>query len=178
MTSFALAADLQTFMGFRNIDEARATALLEDAAGIIRQHLDQIVDVVEDDPIRMNPSFTRRLFLPERPVTAVSSVIVDGIEIIADAFKFESYGVLRRVDGDIWEADAQGIHITYTHGYAVIPSFIVTICKAVAGRALASAPPTSDAGDVPSEVVGFAPGIFLTPGEREKLDTLKPTVFA
>lgn len=179
LTSFATPTELKTFLGVNTVNEERAQMFLDDASGLIRKHADQLLDAVDGDEIAMNPSRTRRLFLPERPVRAITSVLVDLVPLAAFNFTFETYGVLRRTDGGVWDADPQGIAVVYSHGFTEIPDWIVTICKSVAARAYTSAPPAA-MGDSPfplGETAGFAPGVFLMPSEAKELETLKPVIW-
>lgn len=93
-----------------------ATAVVQAAAGGQR-----ILEVV-DDPFTVYANYASFVRLPQQPVTAVSSVTVDGVALSAGT---GSYGTWRRAPGGIWrdcgwvtsaqcEVEVSGL---YTHGY-------------------------------------------------------------
>lgn len=74
------------------------------------------------------------LLLANYPVTAVGSVEVNGEEIAVDeAFSWTSAGILTHLTGT-WGTDRASIVVTYTHGYATIPTELKYVCLEVAKR--------------------------------------------
>lgn len=178
MASFATPADLQTFLGLPSIDTTRAQQLLDDATALIKEATDQFIEAVTGEVIRLGSLDRDTLLLPERPVTAVTLVKVDGVTIPSSDYIFTSAGFLQRVAGaETWLAGPLGIEVTYNHGFATIPSDIKTICKGAAARALtmnergASEPMGSF---MALQSVGWAPEVFLTPAERMELMSYGP----
>lgn len=150
MTSFATYADLEVRLGvtFSSGDQARATALLEDASDLIRQACKQKIDLVEGDMLTIPGTWEDRILLPERPVVQVTDVTaafrdgtpytlpalswyVDQDELVRYAFPV---GLVRHffTTGNGWLGPGYKITITYDHGYATVP----TLCKNIALEAV------------------------------------------
>ena len=139
MTStFCSVVDLEQLLQIEitlaaSIDSAER-AILE-ASVAIQNYCRQQIEQEEDDEITLDSSGGRRLFLPELPVTAVSSVVEDGVTLVEDDdYKLGQHGILHRVGQD-WAAGIQIVTITYTHGYALSPDDVVAICTRAAARA-------------------------------------------
>lgn len=109
-----LAALLQ-----RDIDQASAVLALRLASGTVRRYTRQTISLVAGDTITRIPQPANTLILPQRPVVAVASVVVDG----DPATDWVLHGDALVRDGG-WPA---GATITYTHGYAEIPDDVQTI---------------------------------------------------
>jgi hypothetical protein len=74
--------------------------------------------------------------LPEIPVSEVAvETEDDGVLVEGDDYQWSADGYLRRVNG-LWPSDLRSITVTYTHGYATIPSIIVSITARLAARLL------------------------------------------
>ena len=79
MVSLATSADLEARLG-RDLTDAEATrvdALLADASAMIRAYTGQTFALVEDDEVTLRGS-GGTIRLPQRPVTAVASVVAIG----------------------------------------------------------------------------------------------------
>ena len=85
MTAFATAADLAVRLArtFTDEESAQADALLDDASEMIREHLGQQVTQVVDDEATIVGKTGPWLDLPERPVTEVTEISING-EVIGD----------------------------------------------------------------------------------------------
>lgn len=152
-------------------DLARLQALLGMASSIMRAYCDQTLSAVDDDEITLYPTASTFLSLPERPVTAVSQVLVNAVPVTA------YYVVPRGIrsgsvasPGSTWTS---GATVTYSHGYAETdPEFGVfrAVCIDVAARAFThNVNSTSVALGGVLESAGYVPEVFLTQGEKETL---------
>jgi hypothetical protein len=130
----ALAARLG--VSFTDTQTVRASELLADASATVRNYTRQDFTVATDTAY-LEPTHEQWLFLPQRPVTAVSAVTIGGSPLAASWWTLQS-DALFRYDG--WAGYFPGqampwrqpntIAVTYTHGYAVIPADIVAVvCK-------------------------------------------------
>jgi len=169
--AFASVEDLAAYTGRAVENTAQAQLALTLATGIIRAEVGQTLSLVEDDRVTLRAGSRPELYLPERPVVAVSSVAGDGIRVgewtWAGEYVTRPYG---------WP---NLVTITYSHGYAVIPDDVRAICLSVAGRVLAQNDP--DGPQVAQETVGSysvqyvprdagsATSALLSEGERELL---------
>lgn len=116
--------DLASLLERDDIDAFKATMLIECATGVIQATCGQrIVEVVDDtitldtDEIEDGPY----LLLPERPVTAVSSVQI-GTTPVADYTLELRRGRIWRANGwrsylRAYAAQPSGVTVTYTHGF-------------------------------------------------------------
>jgi len=124
-------------------EDARAWQALSDASGFIRAYTGQQITLVEEDEVQLRPSWTQRLYLPQRPVLDVQSVSVqapgDTAESVLDigAFTFDRRGLL------IWTSDyfpgPYGVvRVSYSHGYSVVPADIQGVCLSLSARGMAN----------------------------------------
>jgi hypothetical protein len=145
VASLATVEDLEARIGreLTTTEAARADALLADASGLIRGYTKQYFEQVEDDVIQLSAagSFLR---LPQRPVTAVSSIVAIGYAPVPDLTLPDGTWGWDGIDqievypwsSDTWVSlpesyDSIGpgtFRITYDHGYAEIPADVVAVC--------------------------------------------------
>lgn len=103
---------------------ARASAAFR---GATRQHISRVVD----DTVTLDADGSWALLLPERPVTSVASVVVDGVTLTEGTdYEWSAAGVLKRLGS--WPAKYRSVVVTYTHGYDPVPE---DVQEAVAERA-------------------------------------------
>ena len=82
MGPFATATEFAEFTGMTlPADLARLQSHLDMASSLIRAYCDQTLSFVTDDVVTVYPRASTLLTLPERPVTEVSDVDVDGTVI-------------------------------------------------------------------------------------------------
>jgi hypothetical protein len=106
----------QTFTG----GELLVKLALDGACEAVRQELHRVLNLVVDEDIVLNPTWTQELILPERPVHAVSLVTIDGGSVDDANLELDvERGVLYLLDGSLWWSARRGITLTYTHGYAL-----------------------------------------------------------
>lgn len=134
MAQFATAAELGSRLGI-SLDEdetTRANTLLTLASGLIQDETGQEI-------AQATETFTRpgvwgnRLRLRERPVTAVTSVKIDGVALAADDWYLDGDELVR---GGGWSGPEADVEIVYTHGYASAdtPPAVKAVCLEVATR--------------------------------------------
>lgn len=153
-------------------DLGRLQSLVQTASSIIRAHCSQTLSLVTGDVFVAYPTASSLLTLPERPVTAVSQVLVDGVA--TTAFYIVPRGIRSgtlAAPGTAWD---RGATVTYTHGYAESSDAFNTfksICIEMTKRAY-----TMDErgqavfqGGIPAETIGFPTSVFLTQDNREAL---------
>lgn len=161
MTTFATADDLAARLGLTltSDEQTRAGTLLDIASGLIQAETRQIIGQVVDDVLTMPGTVDEVINLPERPVTAVSSVTLDGRALDADGYWYLDGNAIRRrpalMSQSYGRADfgsggmewpffypvgfgwpTQTLEITYTHGYTTdtMPALVKTICLEVVVR--------------------------------------------
>ena len=118
--ALASAADLAQRLGTDAADPDLLLALRR-ASDRFRGEVGYPVNLVEDDTIHLSGDGTETLLLPGRPVIGNPTITVwgdpvQGVEIGRRA------GILYRYGG--WPRGLDNIEVTYTHGWAVIPTDI------------------------------------------------------
>lgn len=133
---FATVEDLATFLGtdFSAAESATATQNLEIATQVIKDYTGQVLEAEAADAITLDGNGESLLQLPEAPVTAVTSVTLNGI-LLTEATDYAWYasGLLEKLHGG-WGSKWQSIDVVYSHGYAAIPDAVKGVCLAMAGR--------------------------------------------
>lgn len=192
MTSpFISLADLSDLLGSDVSTEDLAVIAIDSACESVRTYLDNPVNLVEDEIIRLDGSGTYRLVLPRPPVREVTAVTelatTTTDEVILDAevdFVLERGGILRRIDY-VWLRGSGNIEVTYSHGWDIseapvwerVPSDIRRVALELAKRLYQAGQVA--AGGITSETVGSysytvdpAAGgaLELTPHEMARLD--------
>jgi hypothetical protein len=170
MARFATAAELQTFLGGSGINTTRAEFMLDRASALIRMHTGQTLDAFTGAQEAFGPTTLDRLFLTQRPVTAVTSVVVDGSALGADDFVWTRWGTVYLSGNVAWAWQGDETVVTYDGGYAPGSDemeAIKTICLEAATRAYTRERDGVDVMglDVP-EAVGWTPHLFLTAEEK------------
>lgn len=149
MADLATAADLEARLG-RDLDATetiRAEALLASASARVRAYTGQTFEEsTTTDRVRVRNG---RVRLPQRPVTAVASVVdVEGTAVeftwhAGDFVNVAALGPLRRFDVEPYRNGVAWLDVTYTHGYATIPADVVEVVCSIVLRALGSDPSAS-----------------------------------
>lgn len=134
MAQFATAVELGQRLGITldGDETTRATALLTLASGLIQDETGQSIEQATETVTRPGVWGTR-LRLLERPVTAVSSVKIDGVALAADDWYLDGDELVR---GGGWGGPEADVAIGYTHGYASadVPTAVKTTCLEVVAR--------------------------------------------
>jgi hypothetical protein len=166
VTALATTEDLAARLGrdLTTAEETRAAALLDDASALIRSFTGQTFTLVADDVVvlRVQGGIVR---LPQRPVTAVSSVVAIGgagmPDVVVIDYIFDGVDEVRIGEGSFiinlpaiwWDDDGYPgtFRITYSHGYATVPATVVAVACGMVLRTLTA--PTM-AGGVTGETIG------------------------
>lgn len=143
MTALATQTDLTARIGALTVAQAaRADALLSDASDIIRAGLGQTISQVVDDQQVLTAAWGV-IRLPQRPVTAVTSVaLIDGAtSITVTGWTWDGLDLIdlgRATTSTAPVSDAQTFRVTYTHGYppGQIPGLLLSIVCGAAARTL------------------------------------------
>jgi len=188
----ATVDDLATYLGVDEIsNEDQAELLLDIASSTIRDETGQQLTLVDDDEITMRGSWTRELWLPQRPVTDVASITIDGALIAGTAYKWTSEGRVTwypglggraAFDGPDWQeaghwgGDSVLVGVVYSHGYEEIPANVKGICLELSKRAIRA----PGSGEIASESLGAYSVTYsrdaaqtLTTGEKHRLRAYK-----
>lgn len=177
---FATAAELAEFTGMSlPTDLARLQSLLASASAAIRRYCDQTLSTVTADVVTLESTDQNFLILPERPVTFITSVVVDGTP--TTAYYFTRAGIIRSgsVSAPTDASWTRGAVVTYNHGYAETDkefAAIRTVCIQAATRAftLNERSASEAMGSTLMESAGYAPEVFLTQGEKWALRDFAP----
>jgi hypothetical protein len=174
MASFASVAELQTSMGVTFTAGAaadQAQAKLDQATAEMKSYMHQ--DIAQaTETVTLDPEDRGVVMLPQFPVTAVTSMVVDGVtlNVTTDVDWYRS-GILKRDNSATWGSRRQTIVVNYTHGYVTIPDDLKSVCKARAERLLDN--PTA----VANEQAGSYSGNYgpvaeeaFTPAEKRTMD--------
>lgn len=147
--------DVAAVLG-RDLDDdevGRAVRLLELASDGIRSHTGQTFDYVANDTVVVEPDLEGNLWLPQRPVTAVSSVTVMGNTLLASAYGWSRDGFLARA----WFPSNTSIPwtlypatVVYSHGYQTLPGDIRLVAAELVATSMAN----------PSGIVSESLGVY------------------
>ena len=199
----AVQADVQNILQtvFTNQPESVITDLLGRASAMVETYLHRNVEENAGEVETLDGHGARTtLFLVRTPVTAVASVVEDGVSLtLTDDYLFYEDGrLVRTADGNRdlwWDPKRQSIVVTYTGGYATIPRDIAdTTARLVArwfqaGAAYAAAPDSagavksialdgSDDIEYSDAVLAVSMNAGFADAEKEALNPYRRTVFA
>lgn len=126
------AADVSTFLGqASNIDAALLGTLVTNASAFVLNYVNRNLLTASYTETR-NGHGGSRLALREYPVTAVSSVTVDGVAIpaapdaVSNGYVFDDLVLYLR--GYCFTRGVQNVVIGYTAGYASVPADVAQAC--------------------------------------------------
>jgi len=163
LADFAASTELGEFLGFPADAGTRGTLMLGLASAAIRRACEGMtLDAFTGRVETFGPTDIDTLFLSERPVTALTSVVEDGTTLTE--FVWTRWGTIRKISEAAW--DIGNTVVTYDSGFASTSDEAVTlktICLEVAALAFTNEPnngPEQFGGGV--EAVGWAPRIVLT----------------
>jgi hypothetical protein len=137
---FCAVSDIEQFLQITipAANLASANRAIVEATAAIQNYCRQVIEAVANDTVTLDCSGGTRLFLPELPVTTVTSVTEDGDLLVEDDdYKVGQNGILHRLWGP-WGYGTDRIQIVavvYSHGYATIPEDIVSVATRMAARA-------------------------------------------
>jgi hypothetical protein len=162
-------------------DLARTQALLGAASAEIRGFTDQTLSEVVGDVVVMSPIERDTLLLPERPVTAITQILVSGVAYTD--YRFTREGILKTgatattTEGTNWNS---GATVTYNHGYAETTdtfALIRMICLEMVDRALRS-PEAPSSFEPSEETIGWRTRLFLDEQQKMHLMNLGSVLVA
>ena len=177
MADFATVAEFNTRTGM-GVDSARGAAILADVSAEIRLYTDQDIEETagRQEEFAADP-FKGFIELSQVPVTAVTSVTVDGV-VFTD-YEWDRWnGSIRKNDLTPW--DEGPILVTYDSGYAAASDEMAglkSLCIEVAARALGGIPQDTFGTEIP-ELRGAPHSIFFTEQEQRRLDKFQRLVMA
>lgn len=157
MVAFATPSDLATYLqrDLSAAETATAELLLDMATAAIQDYTGQTISAVVGDTITLDPPTGWRLFLPQLPVTAVTSITVAGTllsTVTPDYYWYDDTGIVQ-FSGRWWSSTPQSVVVVYSHGYATIPDAVRGVCLEMAAAMLDGAG-TGDASGISSESIG------------------------
>lgn len=195
MAAFCTVADLAALLHVAiPAGDDSAEAAIVTASALIQNYTGQRIEYVADDVLPLTVEAHRSvILLPQQPVTAVASVVEDGVTLtVGDGYRWTAAGLLVR-QSRVWRSGWQDVIITYSHGYQVIPGDLAAICAQMAARlyrvGLTSAATSGIAGiqaeQLPDYSVTYAGGVpgasmtappILMPSEARALDRYRVSV--
>jgi hypothetical protein len=172
LAAFVTAADFAQRLGvtLTGAETTDADDLLELASDIIRDETGQTIEAVAADELTRPGTWSNRLRLPERPVTAVNSVTLDAVALAESDEWYLQGDELVRVAGS-WGGPEAVLVIDYDHGWATIPGAIRGVCLEMVARVWVNPGSVAQEG-YGSEQVTYPSGngLLLTDAERRTLD--------
>lgn len=154
MTALATLTDVAAVaQAVPTADQSRVTRLIEIVSARVQRYTGQTITAVAGDVVTITPH-DGELRLPQRPVTAVASVVIGGTTIDATLYEAKANGVLKRraptaagvdsqfgflasgwpVNGE-WPWPPLATTVTYSHGYATVPDDLAgVVAEVVASR--------------------------------------------
>jgi hypothetical protein len=171
MPAFATAEDLATWLqrDLDAADTATANQALDLASATMQSLTGQHLFVKSNDVATLDGSGTYLLFLPETPVTAVTSITLNGTAVPTADYAWYRHGAIVGVAG--WGNKAKSVVVTYSHGYATGTPEYETL-RGINLRAAAKAfenPGGAESETIVSYTYRFA---AVEAAVREEMDTL------
>lgn len=178
----AAATDLPTWLGYTDVTTVsdRTQLALEVATGWVQGYTGQRLVAVANEAAKIrNRRQVQELFLPERPVTSVTSVTVEGV-VYSAATDWTLYGdsLLTSSGKGRWSFWPEFMTVTYSHGYASAPQDIRGVVLSAAARIVGNPGGNTSwtVGGVSYAGGGSAGG--FTPDEQSTLDRYRKLVVA
>jgi uncharacterized phiE125 gp8 family phage protein len=127
MADFTTISDVKAYLGITSAtDDALLTRLIAAASQWIRSNLNRdITSQAYTD--KLDGTGTSRVILSQFPVTAVTSVTVDGTDQAASNIAFRD-ATVALTDGTKFTKGFANVVVTYTAGYATTPGDIAQAC--------------------------------------------------
>lgn len=172
---FASAEEFSELTGLQ-ADRARIQAHLSAASDLVRGYTGQTISRVLAEVEVLEKTDSDRLLLSERPVTAISTLVVNGVTQGSTTYTVTRWGLVVRVSGQPWNL---GATVTYDHGlletdweWGVVRS--VTMDVAARSLSLNERSASEAMGSSLMETAGYSPETFLTEGEKARLSIFGP----
>ncbi len=184
-TGWPTASDLETLLKrtFSAAETAAAKLLLAGVIASIRRHLKQFLSYVANESIDLRRErFRSNLWLPERPVTGITSITVDGELLPSDAYDFDpetgevTFSSIVATWGTATCFDPL-VTVVYSHGSDPLPDNVRDVCLGAAARAFYNPEGTIvDQGQGGGFTAGRSAVGALTKGEKSQLGCAGPVV--
>lgn len=183
MADLATPDDVVARLGrdLTSVEAAKVAALLTDASASVRNYTHQTISQVVGDTVQVSVR-NGKLRLPQRPVTAVTSV--NNLGALPLYYQWLGNDTIAMGPTGInafgWEPfrnPVGTVQVVYTHGYSTIPDDIIGVVCSIVLRALGREP--TDAGITSESIQGYsyslgstgAAGAFgLLQGEKDILE--------
>jgi hypothetical protein len=126
--ALATVYDVEAIL-LREIDDGVSVIvqrLLELASARVRQYTRQFLSAVAADTVTLEGRWDSEIYLPEFPVTAISSIVLDGNTVDPSEYRFTSNGIVTR-HGRWWGSPRSTVVAIYDHGYDPMPDDVVHI---------------------------------------------------
>lgn len=119
-------------------DVPRVDMAIKLAAAYVQRMSGQTITAVADDEAVFDGTGNHILFMPQRPVTNVSEVTVDGDEWIVgtDYDWSERRGTIHALGRRRWPVGLRNVAVTYSHGYVELPVDLQALVYGLARRAI------------------------------------------
>ncbi|GGU52601.1 mobile element protein [Streptomyces lavendofoliae] len=146
-------AELAVWLGVPETDP-KLLAALNAASRRFRGAVRHPVSLVSGDTVVLDGTGAHSLLLPAAPVVSVESVELEGAALTAGTdYDWSADGYLRRLT-TTWPDRLRCLHVTYTHGYALIPEDIKEVVIDQA-RAMYRVQPGVQTMQVGGQSIGF-----------------------
>lgn len=127
-TPFASVTQVKDYLGLRSGDDDNLLSRLCLAAtDWMQTYLNRDIASVAYASELRDGTGTQSLMLANSPITAVSSVFINGTALDPSKFIFDNY-LLIRTDGSVFTRGLRNISVSYTAGFIVVPDDIVQAC--------------------------------------------------
>lgn len=114
---------------------AELGAMLDDASSFIRETAGIPISLVEGDTATIRGDGSRSLILPSLPVVDLGPVLIDGVTLASDRYRWTEWGMLHGINGHRWRPNSK-VKVTYTHGFDPVPGWVVSLVCSTVQRAL------------------------------------------
>lgn len=185
MTDFLTVTELGDYTGRDLSSDEGATLAVEFACQTVRTHAEQEFASLTAGTVTLDGTGTDTLLLPQVPVSAAGTVVVNGGTLEADDYGFTSDGLLIRTDGTAtwsswttspsayWPQGRQNVTVTYDYGYSgTVPGDVRMVALMIAHRLVTQGGNTSETvGQVTKRYAAAATD--LTNGEQAILRKYK-----
>lgn len=175
---FLSADDLSSYLGRDVTADEGAVIALDSACEIVRTVAEQSFDLVISDTIVLDGTGTDCLLLPELPVSAAGTVVLNGGTLVAGRdYMLASDGRLIRTagtayttnwwtwSGPVWMQGRQNVTVTYDHGHGTVPSDVRMVALALADRIVVQGAAVFEALPNGQQVRYAGPALDLTANE-------------
>lgn len=152
------------------LDTTTATVVRTMATGLITGYTGQFIEA--DTYTHLLPIKARQIRVPQRPVTEITSVTIDGVTQVADTdWKWDGIGDV------IWlesSPDEDQATVVYDAGYATVPDDVAAVALSIAGRLYTQTPGlvAESIDDYRAQYANAEP-VGLHPGEKQILRRYK-----